>query len=277
VNFTVSPLIRKCIEHVLEQDSGIIDESIKNKFERFRNEKSESKSNEEKTETNNNSESTASTSKLDEISLAELNLLAEQLRAIHAHKEKNKTSKKDKSKKDNKKKDNFEYPLWFRDLVVDSEPVQPKFKLKELKKKKPEELTKEERFELAKYQLESKQYFALTKNVRKEEDETYNKLMGNIQDSKHAVKEMNESITLGVNFIFTAITTFVAGYWVFSHAYGTTTGVLGGLAVAIVCVMAEFWLFIIKNSKYSREAEKQRQLVKYRRNLPPVALLKKNE
>jgi len=149
--------------------------------------------------------------------------------------------------------------------------------VKELKKKKPEELTKEERYEMAKYQMENRQYFSLTKNVRKEEDEKYNLLMGNIHDSKDAVKEMNESISLGVNFIFTAIATFVAGYWVFSSAYGSTAGVLGGLAIAIICVMAEFWLFIIKNAKYSRDAERRRQIEKHRKNLPPVAIEKKND
>jgi len=236
VNFKVTPLIASSVELVLK-DEGVT-AAVKKKYERF-----QSKPDGDVT-ADSSSVSIAENSP-EEISLAELNLLAEQLRMI----DKRLNSDNKPRKKGNKPNPNAPKALFFRDLIVGSEATTEK----PLTTAAPdEEMSLEDRKELLKRQQQDREYQALVQNVRKKKAEV---------NAGTEMKMMNEQMSIVINTIVTAIATFTAGYWICCNAYAgdTLSGILGGLFCAIFCVAAEVWLMVIRNSKKKRKSKRKQQ------------------
>jgi len=103
----------------------------------------------------------------------------------------------------------------------------------------------------------------MTKLKHNEEQRQYDKMTQNLNRQVEVItirddlKAINEQISFGAHMIVTMAVMYFAGYFVIMRSTGDmVTAVIAGLICAIVAMMVETWLFMIRSERAEQKAAK---------------------
>eukprot|EP01090_Pellita_catalonica_P008454 TRINITY_DN1928_c0_g1_i1.p1 TRINITY_DN1928_c0_g1~~TRINITY_DN1928_c0_g1_i1.p1 ORF type:complete len:233 (+),score=38.80 TRINITY_DN1928_c0_g1_i1:96-701(+) len=116
-----------------------------------------------------------------------------------------------------------------------------------------------------KHKKTAKQKEVYQKLLAESEDRKYEKMVQNIVESKASrirtergeVSSYRDALSIGTNILVTMVTLFVAGWFVCYNAFGGMAGgAIGGVVFAMIGMLAEMGLFVIKSSRHEAAAAK---------------------
>eukprot|EP01088_Endostelium_zonatum_P007413 TRINITY_DN19670_c0_g1_i1.p1 TRINITY_DN19670_c0_g1~~TRINITY_DN19670_c0_g1_i1.p1 ORF type:complete len:256 (-),score=54.86 TRINITY_DN19670_c0_g1_i1:12-755(-) len=112
----------------------------------------------------------------------------------------------------------------------------------------------------------------------KYEKDRYEKMTASLNEQRtkrelenREIASYSAGMSIGVNIIVTAITLFIVGYYLCSLTYGgTVAGVIGGVAFAIIGLLVETWLFIIRgDAVFGQQKKTQKRKTPRKFEYPP--------
>jgi len=73
------------------------------------------------------------------------------------------------------------------------------------------------------------------------------------------LKYLSDATKIALNFVVSAITMFVVGYWLFSRSFNKIGGILGGVGCAAAIVIIELALFVLRTNEIDTVVEREKK------------------